>query len=185
MRKVIVSNIVSLNGYIAGPNNELDWHIVNDEFLQFAENMLNSVDCILYGRITYQMMSSYWPSNQAKLDTPAIADKMNSLTKIIFSKTLEKVEWGNSILVKGNIKDTVIKLKTQPGKDMVIFGSGNIVSSLTQLGLIDEYRVIINPVILGSGKAQFNGNVDTKKLKLIDVRKFDTGVVILSYQPIQ
>lgn len=116
MRKIIASNMVSLDGYLAGPKDELDWHVVNDDFFQFAENMLNSVDCILYGRITYQMMASYWPSAQAKANDPVIAGKMNGLTKIVFSQMLEKVEWENSVLSKGDIKDAVIKLKEQPEK---------------------------------------------------------------------
>ncbi len=130
-------------------------------------------------------MASYWPSAQAKANDPVIAGKMNSLTKIIFSQTLEKVEWENSVLSKGDIKDTVIKLKEQSGKDIVVFGSSSIVSSLTQSGLIDECRVIINPVILGRGKAQFSGDIDIKKMKLINIRQFGDGVVMLSYQPIQ
>jgi dihydrofolate reductase len=184
MRKVIVSNMVSLDGYFDGPNGELDWHVVNNEFIEYAEDMLNSVDCILFGRRTYQMMAAYWTMPEVKLNDPVIAGKMNSLTKIVFSKSLDSVEWENSSLVKDNIKETVLKLKQQPGKDIVILGSGSIVSALTQMNLIDEYRVIINPVILGAGKLQFTGSLDKKILNLTDVKRFNSGVVILYYQPI-
>src|ERR1700730_14677522 len=116
MRKIIVSNFVSLDGYIGGPNGELDWHIVDKEFLEYAEDMLNSVDTILFGRVTYQMMAAYWLRPEVKADDPIIAGKMNSLPKIVFSKTLDNVEWENSTLVKDNIKERVLKLKQQPGK---------------------------------------------------------------------
>ncbi|HEY2582492.1 MAG TPA: dihydrofolate reductase family protein [Mucilaginibacter sp.] len=185
MRKIIVSNMVSLDGYIEGPNKELNWHVVNDEFFKYSEEMLESVDIILFGRVTYQMMASYWTKPEVKVDDPIIAGKMNSLEKIVFSKTLDKVEWENSSLVKDNIKEAVLKLKQQPGKDMVILGSGSIVSAFTQMGIIDEYRIIINPVILGAGKLQFTGSLDKTLLKLTDVRKFSSGVIILYYQPIQ
>jgi dihydrofolate reductase len=185
MRKIIVSNFVSLDGYIEGPNKELDWHIVDREFLEYAEEMLNSVDAILFGRITYQMMAAYWPTAEAKLSDPVIAAKMNELPKMVFSKTLHSVEWENSSLIKNNIKETVLKLKEQPGKDMVILGSGSIVSAFTQMGIIDEYRIIINPVILGAGKPHFAGSLDKKILKLTDVKRLSSGVVMLYYQSIQ
>jgi dihydrofolate reductase len=183
MRKIIVSNLVSLDGYFEGPNGELDWFTVEDEFFAYAKEMLNSMDYILFGRKTYQMMASYWTTPEAKLDDPVIAGKMNALPKIIFSKTLDKVEWENSSLIKNNIKETVLKLKEQPGKDMVILGSGSIVSAFTQMGIIDEYRIIINPVILGQGKLHFSGSLDRKILKLTDIKRFSSGVVILYYQP--
>jgi len=184
MRKIIVSNFVSLDGYIEGPNKELDWHLVDREFLDYAEDMLNSVDTILFGRVTYEMMAAYWSRSEVKKDDPIIAGKMNSLPKIVFSKTLDSVEWENSILVKENIKETVLKLKEQPGKDIVILGSGSIVSAFTQMGIIDEYRIIVNPVILGAGKLQFTpGSLDKKTLKLTDVKKLGSGLVFLYYQP--
>ena len=185
MRKIIVSNFVSLDGYIAGPNGELDWHMVNKEFLDYAEDMLNSVDTILFGRVTYEMMADYWTKPEVKVNDPVIAGKMNGLPKIVFSKTLNKVDWENTTLVKDNIKETILKLKQQPGKDIVILGSGTIVSAFTQMGIIDEYRIIINPVILGAGKTQFSESLDKKILKLTDVQRFSSGVIILYYQPIQ
>jgi dihydrofolate reductase len=176
--------MVSLDGYIEGANQELDWHIVDSDFLNYAEQTLNSVDCILFGRKTYEMMAAYWPLPEQVKNDPVIAAKMNNLPKIIFSKTLDKVEWKNSTLVKGNIKETILKLKEQSGKDIVILGSGSIVSALMQLGLIDEYRAIISPVILGGGKPQFTGDLDRKTLKLTDLKRLSSGVVILYYQPI-
>ncbi|MGI8952692.1 MAG: dihydrofolate reductase family protein [Chitinophagaceae bacterium] len=182
MRKIIVSNFISLDGYFEGQNNELDWFVVGEEFFDFARKQLvDEVDTILFGRITYQMMASYWPD--AKDNDPVITDKMNALTKIVFSKTLDKVEWNNSKLIKGNIKEEINKLKQQPGKNIVIFGSGEIVTALTDLGLIDEYRIILNPVVLGNGNSLFKG-VDKKlNLKLTNTKTLGTGTVILYYQP--
>ncbi len=183
MRKIIVSNLISADGYICGPNGEFDWQVVNDEFFAYAEDMLNEMDGILFGRKTYEMMASFWPTAEAKKNDPVIAGKMNSLQKFVFSKTLINAGWENSVVIKDDIKENVLKLKQQHGKDLVIFGSGEIVSAFTQMGIIDEYRIIINPVILGAGKSQFAGTPDTKKLELTDVKRFKTGVVILTYQP--
>jgi dihydrofolate reductase len=185
MRKVIVSNMVSLDGYIEGLNAELDWPVVEEEFFKYAEDMLESVDTILFGRKTYEMMAAHWPTAMAIEDAPVIAGKMNTLPKIVFSSTLTKADWENSILIKQNIEEEILKLKSKSGKDIVILGSGSIVSQLTQANLIDEYRIIISPVILGSGKPEFTGNISRKLLKLTDLKRLKSGVVILYYQPIK
>lgn len=184
MRRVIISNLVSLDGYIEGPNGEFDWPVVEKEFFDYAEGMLNSVDTILFGRKTYEMMEAHWPTEMAKQNDPIIAGKMNSLSKIVFSSTLTKADWENTTLIKENVEEEILKLKAKPGKDIVILGSGSIVSLLTQANLIDEYRIIVNPVILGGGKPEFTGKIDRKKLKLTDLKQFKSGVVILYYQPI-
>jgi dihydrofolate reductase len=183
MRKIIVSNLVSLDGFMAGPNGELDWFVVDEEFNDYANDLLSKVDAILFGRVTYQLMANYWPTPSAITNEPLIADKMNNLPKIVFSKTLEKVEWNNSRLVKDNIEGEISKLKQQPGKDIVIFGSGSIVSTFTQSGLIDEYRITVNPVVLGSGKPLFKSIKDRIKMKLLKKKTFDSGVVLLYYEP--
>ena len=183
MRKIFISNFVSLDGYLAGPGGDLSWHIVTDEFLKYAEDMLEQVDTILFGRLTYEMMAAYWPTEHVKTTDPVIAAKMNSLQKIVFSRTLDSVDWENSSLMNDNIENTMRKLKELPGKDMVILGSGTIVSAFTQMGLIDEYRILINPVILGDGKPHFTGIADRKQLELTDVKRFSSGLVLLTYQP--
>jgi dihydrofolate reductase len=189
MRKVILSNMVTLDGFFEGPNKELDWHIVDEEFNQYAIDLLSNVDALLFGRVTYQLMADYWPAAATNPSTPKsdleIADKMNNLPKIVFSKTLQEVKWNNSRLVKENIAEEISKMKTQPGKDMVIFGSGSIVSTFMQLGLIDEYRIIVNPVVLGNGNPLFKGINDKQNLKLLNTRVFDSGIVILFYEPAQ
>jgi dihydrofolate reductase len=142
---------MSLDGFFEGPNHELDWFVVDEEFFAYARDMLRGVDTILFGRKTYQHMADYWPSAPAE----EIADQMNNLPKIVFSRTLESAEWQNSTLVKNDAVAEISKLKQLPGKDMVILGSASLASFLLQRGLIDEYRVILNPVFLGSGSPLF------------------------------
>jgi dihydrofolate reductase len=182
MRELIVSNLVSLDGYFEGPNQELDWFIVEEEFLEYASETLRSIDAILYGRITYEHMAAYWPH---AMDNDAfITHKMNSLQKIVFSKTLDQAEWNNTTVVKGDIAEEVKKLKQQPGKDLVIFGSGQLVSFLAEKGLIDEYRIIVNPVILGKGNPLFKVK-DKISLNLVDTKELSSGVIILYYEPVR
>ena len=183
MRKVIVSNMITLDGFLAGPDGDIDWHIADADFNDYALDMFKSVDTLLFGRVTYQLMASYWPTPSATTDDPIIADKMNNLAKIVFSKTLTKADWNNSRLAKGDISEEVKKLKQQPGKDMVIFGSSSLVSALTPPRLIDEYRLIVNPVILGSGLPEFTGIKDRVQLQLVEARAFRAGTVLLRYEP--
>jgi len=154
MRKVIVSMMVSLDGYFAGPNGEIDWHIVDEEFNEYAIDLLEKVDTILFGRVTYRLFENYWPAAAINPSTSKsdleIAHKINDANKIVFSKTLEKVEWKNTRLHKEIIPVEIENLKQQPGKDMVIYGSGSIVSAFTQFHLIDEYKIIVNPVVLAT-----------------------------------
>ena len=183
MRKIFFQRMISVDGFFEGPNRELDWHVVDKDFVNYAIDLLNSVDTLLFGRVTYQMMAEYWPTPSAIEDDPIVAERMNFLPKIVFSPTLEKAEWQNSMLVKGNIAEEVTKLKHQPGKDMAIFGSSDLAVALTKLGLIDEYRIIVNPVVLGDGKTLFKGLNERLKLKLIETKTFSSGTVLLCYQP--
>lgn len=178
MRKVIVSNLMSLDGFFEGPNHELDWFVVDEEFFAYARDMLRGVDTIVFGRKTYQHMADYWPSAPAE----EIADQMNNLPKIVFSRTLESAEWQNSTLVKSDAIAEISKLKKLPGKDMVILGSASLASFLLQQGLIDEYRVILNPVLLGSGRPLFQDVKQRLRLKLSRTKLFGSGVVVLYYQ---
>jgi dihydrofolate reductase len=180
MRKVIVSNYVSLDGFIAGPNGEIDWFVWDEEMANYSRNLLYSIDTILFGRVTYELMANYWPT--VNTEDPIITVGMNNLPKIVFSKTLERAEWKNTRLVKEITREEIFKMKLRQGKDMVIFGSGSIVSALTQLGLIDEYQLIINPVVLGSGKPLFKNIKERINLKLLKTTTFSSnGNVILYY----
>ena len=183
MGKIIMFNMVTLDGFFAGPNEEIDWHRVDDEFNEFAIAQLNSADGLLFGRVTYQGMASYWPTDAAMKNDPIVAGKMNAMPKIVFSRTLKTAEWNNTRLVKGNIVEEISKLKQQPGKDWLLFGSADLASTLMDLGLIDEFRVMVNPVVLGSGKPLFKGIKDRLNLKLVSAKKFRNGNVLLGYQP--
>lgn len=185
MRKIIVSNYVTVDGYFAGPNGELDWFVWDDEMAKFSTDQLKTVDTILLGRVTYQLFADYWPTPTAYKENPIIAPMMNDLQKIVFSRTLDSAEWNNSLVVKENVTEEISRLKQQPGKDMVIFGSGIIVSEFAKLGLIDLYRLIVNPVVLGKGKPLFK-NMDNKlKMKLLNAKAQSSGNVILEYEPMK
>ena len=179
MRKVIVSNYVSLDGFIAGPNGEIDWFVWDEEMANYSRELLYSIDTVLFGRVTYELMAGNWPA--ATTEDPIITVGMNNLPKIVFSKTLERADWKNTRLVKEINKEEIFKMKLQHGKDMVIFGSGSIVSTFAQLGLIDEYRIIVNPVVLGTGKPLFKNIRDRIDLKLLKTTTFSNGNVILYY----
>lgn len=177
MRRVIVSNLMSLDGYFERPNKEFDWFVPDEDFLDYAKKLLRSVDTILFGRVTYLHMAAYWP----KAAPDEIAGKMNSLPKVVFSRTLEKADWNNSRLVRTDAAGEVAKRKEAPGGDMVIFGSAELASSLLQAGQIDEYRVILDPVLLGAGNSLFPNIKKKLKLRLLGTETLRSGVVILSY----
>lgn len=184
MRKVIVSIHVTLDGFISGPIGDLenlDWAFPGvEETMPDIEDFLRSVDIMLLGRIVYEGFASYWPDQ-----TGRFADWMNKTPKIVFSKTPKKVEWGkwdNISLIHENVVEVVKKLKQQEGGDMVIFGGANLVQSFTNLGLIDEYRLIVDPVILGSGKALLKNVEKRYNLRLLDTKRYKSGAVVLHYQ---
>ena len=185
MRNVIVSMMVTLDGYFAGPNGEIDWHVTGEEFNEYAIALLDSVDTLIFGRVTYSGMASYWPTPTALKNDPEVAGKMNELSKIVFSKTLDKVEWQNSRLIKEIDRSVIQKMKAQPGKDLAIFGSGSIVSAFTQLGLIDEYRLLYNPVVFGSGLRFFQDIKERVHLHLFRTKIFKSGLALLDFRPAQ
>jgi len=183
MRKVIFFNLTSLDGYFEGPNNDINWHNVDEEFNQFAEEQTAEFGALLFGRVTYELMASYWPTEAAKRDDPMIAGLMNSVPKIVFSKTLQKVEWENTRLVKDNFVEAVSELKKEARKEIAIFGSSDLAVAFIEHNLIDEFRVMINPVILGNGKPLFQGIKSKLDLRLIKTRTFKSGNILLYYEP--
>jgi dihydrofolate reductase len=185
MRKLFAFNLISLDGFFEGPNRGLDWHNVDAEFNEFAIEQTSAVDALLFGRVTYQMMASFWPRPEAIAADPIVAGLMNRLPKIVFSTTLEKVEWNNSRLVKDHVAEEILNLKKQPGKDLALFGSASLLSTLMQMDLVDEHRLLVNPVILGSGNPLFKRAQDRLNLKLIRSRTFGNGNVLLCYQPVK
>jgi dihydrofolate reductase len=183
MRKVLFFMMVSVDGFFEGPNREIDWHVVDEEFNEFAIGQLDSVDVLLFGRTTYEMMASYWPTPAAVADDPIVAGKMNSLPKVVFSRTLQKADWQNTRLVKKNVPEEVARLKEEPGRDLIIFGSSDLAVTLIQSDLLDELRIMIAPVVLGGGKTLFKGLPGRLHLKLLKTRTFRNGNVLLFYRP--
>jgi len=187
MPRLGVFNNVTLDGYFAGTNGDIRWaHGGNEdaEFNEFVAGNAKAGGVLLFGRITYELMARYWPTPEAARNDPVVADRMNGLPKVVFSRTLTGVSWSNTKLVKGDMGAEVRRLKEAPGEDMVILGSGSIVSQLTQLGLIDEYQVVVNPVVIGQGRTMFDGIKEKLPLKLTTTRTFGNGNVFLCYQPI-
>ncbi len=185
MRKVKVFNFVTLNGYFEGPKKDISWHKHGEEENEYAVEMLNSGDTLLFGRVTYELMASYWPTPDAIKNVPIVAEGMNNADKIVFSKTLKKVEWNNTRLVKDNIEEEIKKMKQMPGKNMTLLGSGSILTQFAQQGLIDEYQIMVNPVALGDGTPIFKGIKHRLNLKLTTTRTFRNGIVLLCYQPVE
>jgi dihydrofolate reductase len=177
--------MITVDGFFEGTNRNINWHNVDEEFNEFAIEQLNSAEGLIFGRVTYEMMASYWPSEMALKNDPIVASKMNSISKIVFSKTLGKAGWNNTRLVNENVGKEILNLKQQSGKDFYIFGSASLSSNLTQCGLIDEYRLIVNPIILGNGSPLFKGLDHAIKLKLLKARTFHNGNILLYYQPEQ
>lgn len=181
MRKLIVFNLLSLDGFYEGPNRELDWFNVDGEFHEFAAAQMNSTDLLLFGKATYQHMESWWPTEQGIASDPVIANRMNNIQKIVVSTTLDKAEWSNTTLIKENVAERIMKFKQMPGEDIFIFGSGALSSFLHANGLIDQYRLMINPVALGNGNAFFKGLDERLNLKLLKTKTFESGNVLLYY----
>jgi dihydrofolate reductase len=188
MRKIITTTWVTLDGFIAGSNGEMDWigEIYDDAMSTYENDLVGSADTLLLGRVTYQSFAGSWPhvpdNPNASEDEKAYARQLNAMRKLVFSRTLESVEWNNSTLLKEVVTEDIEKLKQEPGRDMVIYGSASLVQTLTNLGLIDEYQILVHPVILGSGKPLFQNIKDQVKLKLVDTKTHPSGVVILYYQ---
>ena len=187
MSKIITTTWVSLDGFIAGPNGEMDWVIVDDEMGQYEFDVVSAADTLLLGRITYQSFAGSWPfvpdNPNASEGEKAYARMLNAMRKIVFSKTLPSVEWNNSSLLKEVLPAEIAKLKQESARDMLIYGSASIVQALTNHGLIDEYQVLVHPVVLGGGKPLFRDIKERQKLKLVKTKAFPSGVIGLYYQP--
>jgi len=182
MRKVYFFNMMSLDGYFEAPGHNLDWHSVDEEFNDFAIAQLQASDLIVFGRVTYSMMAEYWPTSQAIKDDLEVAKLMNETPKIVFSRTLDLAHWQNTRLVSSDPAEELRRLKQLPGKDIAIFGSAELAEGLLNAaGVIDELRVLVAPILLGSGTPLFKAGPEAIKLALADVRRFGNGNVLLTY----
>lgn len=181
MRKLIMWNLITLDGYFEGASNwALDWHEIvwGEELERLSIEQLRSADMLVFGRVTYEGMASYWRTAEGE-----VAGYMNSLQKVVVSRTLQKPEWENTTLVSENAAAAISELKQQGDGNMFVFGSADLSATLIAEGLFDEYRLAIVPVILGTGKPLFGHDLNRQKLELIDSRTLSTGCVIVRYAP--
>jgi dihydrofolate reductase len=185
MRKIILLIHLSLDGYMAGPNDEMDWIVYNSDLEKYSHDMTKTADATIFGRRTYHGMESFWPTVPGNpASTPAeveYANWLNKATKIVLSRTLESAQWENTHIIRDNAAEEIAKIKGQPGQNILMFGSGVAAQTLMRHNLIDEYRINVNPVVLGKGKPLFG---DARlKLKLLEAQTFPGGVAALRYEP--
>jgi dihydrofolate reductase len=189
MRSLLAFENVTLDGFFTGPGGELDWahdsaiHPPDPEFDAFVAGNAEGGGELLFGRITYQMMAGYWPSPMARDNDPVVAERMNALPKVVFSRTLEKATWNATRLVQSDPVAEVRRMKQEPGDGMVVLGSGTIVAQLVAAGLVDELQLVLNPVVLGAGRTLFAGLSGARPWQLTQSRAFPGGKVVLSYTP--
>ncbi|MEX2284379.1 MAG: dihydrofolate reductase family protein [Gemmatimonadota bacterium] len=189
MRRVILQEFVTIDGLAAGPNDSVDFVPAatsgDQSFGQSQLGFIDSIDAILLGRVTYEMFAAYWPEVSSGDDKP-FADKLNAIPKVVFSKTLDRAPWGkwaDATIVKTSAAMEVARLSRESGKDMVIWGSISLAQSFMRENLIDEYQLVVCPVVMGSGKPLFDNQAGPSDLKLLSTKSFDRGTVLLAYAP--
>jgi len=184
MPRLVVYNSVSLDGYFTDTNGDMSWaHKSDPEWQAFVSENASGGGQLLFGRVTYDLMASFWPTPLAAQSNPIVVERMNGLRKFVFSTTLEKATWNNTTLLKGDLTAEVRKLKQQPGPNIVIMGSGSIVAQLADAGLIDEYQIVLNPLVVGKGRTLFEGVKNKLPMKLAKSRAFGNGNIVLCYEP--
>ena len=186
MRKVILFNMVTLDGFFEGPNGDINWHNVDEEFNEFAIDQLNSVDTLLFGRVTYELLANYWPTATSDPSLPAgmrrFAEAINPMPKVVFSKTLSDVGW-NTKIVRSIDPQEIKELEKKAGGNMVLLGGATAIQAFIQHGLIDELQLLVHPVAIGSGKPLLGDIHSLQKLDFLRRQVFQSGVVALCYQP--
>ena len=185
MQKLIVFNHITLDGYFVDAKGSMQWAKAHQdaEWNEFVAGNAKGNGALLFGRVTYDLMMSYWPTPMAAQHMPTVAERMNKLKKFVFSRSMDKSSWNNTTLVKGDLASEIRKLKNEPGEGLTILGSGTIVSQLAEQGLIDEFHIVVNPIVLGKGRTMFDGVTKTLNLKLGKSRTFGNGNVVLVYEP--
>lgn len=188
MRRIIVDALISLDGYLSDANGEIDWFTQEEDFNEaegkaWSLEMLRRADTILFGRVTFDGMAEWWPSETARRVMPEIAQHLNGTAKIVFSRTLKSTAWENTTILPDASKEVILELKQRPGRDMLILASSSLVSSLMRDNLIDEYWIRVVPVVLGTGRPLFKDQSERHKLRLVSCRAFKSGVVALRYEP--
>jgi len=182
MRKIKSFNFITLNGFFKGVDEDISWHLHGEEGKKFSEEQLQTLNVLLFGRRTYEMMYSFWTSNMAFDNFPIVANKMNSSEKIVVTNTIEKSDWQNTKILKGNMIEQLKIFASTAGNDITILGSGSIVSQLTDAGLIDTYQFLIDPLAIADGVGLFDQMKEKINLHLVDYKIFKTsGQVLLTY----
>ena len=181
MPRVLFFMMISANGFYERGPWEIDWHTVDAEFNEFAIAQLDSVGTLLFGRATYEGMAAYWPTPAAIADDREVAERMNGIEKVVFSKSLADAGWQNTRLVRGDATEEVRALRAKPGRDLLVMGSSDLAASLVAAGLIDEFRILVAPLMLPRGKALLWGLVADLPLRLTSTRVFGNGNVLLTY----
>jgi dihydrofolate reductase len=188
-RRLYVSMIVSLDGFIEGPDRELDWFQDGDpQFERYCDEMIDSVGLALYGRRSYELMLSYWPNAEVSPRSPAdlaFARKMNALPKIVLSRTLQRASWANTRIVSDRVAETITELKREPGKPIVAWAGAGLVSTLRRLDLVDEYRLIVHPVLLGKGTPLFQDIEARQQLRLVRTTQLGERLAVMCYEPLR
>lgn len=182
MRKLTVFNFITLNGFYKGEDNDTSWHRHGEEEGRYSVEAMKGESILLFGRTTYEMMASWWPTPMAAEAYPEVARGMNSAEKIVFSNLIEDPKWSNTKVMSGDIAEKLRAMKQQPGKDLTILGSGTIVSLFADAGLIDEYQIMLDPVVLSTGTSIFNGIRNGFRLELTDTKIFKSGTIVLTYR---
>jgi dihydrofolate reductase len=183
VNKLSAFNFITLNGFLNDQDGDISWHRHGAEENQYAAESLQAGNTLLFGRKTYDMMASYWPTPMARQNDPNVAEGMNNADKIVISTTLKKAEWKNTKIISANVVEELKRLKELPGNNITLLGSGSILTLLSENGLIDEYQIMIDPVAIGKGTPIFHEIKQPLNLKLSDVKAFKSGVVLLSYMP--
>ena len=194
MRKLILSIVVSADGMIARADGDISWFLTDEAYEREMFALLQRVSAMLFGRVSYQLLAEYWP----KAGTPAadaapggftskereveFARLMNTIPKIVFSRTLSRADWGPATLIKDDAGGEVARMKEQPGNDLVLFAGANIASTFMNLDLVDEYRLLVHPILLGDGISLFKNLSAERRLKLVDAKTFPSGVALLQYE---
>jgi dihydrofolate reductase len=187
MQRLTVFENLSLDGYYVDRNGEMTWakEDHDEEFNAFVSDNAKGNGTLVFGRVTYDLMASFWPTPQARQMLPTVAERMNNARKLVFSRTMGQASWSNTTVLKGDLVAEIKQLKSEPGDGLVILGSGSLVAQLASHGVIDEYQVVLNPVALGAGRTLFDGIKDRLSLELARSRIFKNGKVFLAYAPVK
>ena len=185
MRTLASFIVTSLDGFYEGPNGEFDWPIVDEEFKGFAIRQLDEADTLGFGRATYEHMAAYWPTDQAQAQAndPAIASRMNTKPKLVFSTALDHASWSSTVILDGEAVERIEALKTAPDGELLVIGSAHLTANFAAAGVLDELRIMVCPIAIGQGRSLFEDLKDRVALSLAHVRQFDSGNVLLTYRP--